>query len=107
MTRPPELERDHVFIIGPDTWTFLDRNSTSALLFVPPPLTSTKTSAFALASFSQVTAEFITTFKQKNSKSNALLSPDTSLKTIQVDTARTKRTRQVPSNLPEKSSSIK
>ncbi|EFY94082.1 hypothetical protein X797_012119 [Metarhizium robertsii] len=107
MTRPPELERDHVFIIVPDTWTFLDRNSASASSSAPPPLTPTKTSASAPASFSQVAAGFTTTFKQQNGSSNALPSPDASPKTVRVVAAGTKRPRQVPSNPPEQGSPIK
>lgn len=107
MTRPPELERDHVFIIVPDTWTFLDRNSASASSSAPTPLTPTKTSASAPASFSQVAAGFTTTFKQQNGSSNALPSPDASPKTVRVVAAGTKRPRQVPSNPPEEGSPIK
>ncbi|KID60255.1 hypothetical protein MAN_10072, partial [Metarhizium hybridum] len=104
-TRPPELQRDHVFIIVPDTWTFLGAAPASSS--APPPLTPTKTSASAPASFSQVAAGFTTTFKQQNGSSNALPSPDASPKTVRVVAAGTKRTRQVPSNPPEEGSPIK
>ncbi|EXU94843.1 hypothetical protein X797_012072 [Metarhizium robertsii] len=107
MARPPELERDHVLIVVPDTWTFLDRNAATSSSSVHQQLTPSKASTPAPSSLSEVAAGFTTTLNQDNYTTRALPTPEASPTTTRVAAAGAKRTRQVSSDPQDEARSIK
>lgn len=76
MKRPPELERDYVFIVVPDTWTFLDKNAPVSSSVALPSKTPTKAAASAPLSLLQAAEGFTTTKVQMKTDSEALPTPD-------------------------------
>jgi hypothetical protein len=98
MAWPPELERDHVFIIVPDTWTFLDRNAVASSSSFLQQLTPTKASTSAPTSFSVAALDFTTPLNQNNRISRALPTPEASPTSARVAGAGAKRCRHVSSD---------
>ncbi|KAH6866012.1 hypothetical protein B0T10DRAFT_554189 [Thelonectria olida] len=58
MVHPPDLERDYVFIVVPDAWTFLDRAMAASDSSVPSLSTPSKRPSSSLLPFNEAKAMF-------------------------------------------------
>ncbi|KAH7117532.1 hypothetical protein EDB81DRAFT_246016 [Dactylonectria macrodidyma] len=74
MIHPPDLERDYVFIVVPDTWTFLDRAMAASTSATPSPTTTSKQRSSASLPFNEAKALFTTPPKRKEEQPDPLRS---------------------------------
>ncbi|OAQ57861.1 hypothetical protein VFPPC_12426 [Pochonia chlamydosporia 170] len=96
MKQPPELQRDYVFIVVPDTWTFPDKNAAASASTTLPPTTPTKIDHSISSSLLQAAEEFTTTRNRTKRSVKALPTPDGSPSTARVSSIGLKRRHQPP-----------
>ncbi|KAM4056404.1 hypothetical protein HRG_014767 [Hirsutella rhossiliensis] len=98
MTHAPAFEQDYIFIVVPDTWTFLDRamsNQASATQLLP---TTPKGSVGNPSDYSDALARFTSTKKRNAAPSGASPTPPASRPPASIS-SRPHRARHPPKNI--------
>ncbi|KAM4054521.1 hypothetical protein HRG_014914 [Hirsutella rhossiliensis] len=98
MTHAPAFEQDYIFIVVPDTWTFLDRamsNQASATQLLP---TTPKGSVSNPSDYSDALARFTSTKKRNAAPSGASPTPPASRPPASIS-SRPHRARHPPKNI--------
>ncbi|KAH8727318.1 hypothetical protein GQ44DRAFT_703892 [Phaeosphaeriaceae sp. PMI808] len=72
MVHPPQLPQDYVFIVVPDSWSFLDKSSRDSSLTSPPTTTPTKQSS------SDPRSKFMSPAKRKSGQLSEPVTPKAS-----------------------------